>query len=73
VGVRGWGPAVWECGGGVQLCGSAGVGSSCVGVRGWWVVTINCHGIQVSITGGVEQMVLVQILNVSIFIFFLFL
>jgi len=59
----------------VQLTESAGAahgecGCSSRGVRGWWMLTINSHGIEISIARCVEEMVRVP--NPMLLFFFFF-
>jgi len=66
----------------VQLTESVGAAHgecrcSSLRVRGWWMLTIKSHGVEISITGGVEEMVrdpnpLPFFLSPSFFFLFLF-
>jgi len=36
---------------------AGGGGCSSLRVRGWWMLTVNSHGVEISIAGYVEEMV----------------
>ena len=55
------GAAHWEC------------GSSSRGVLGWWILTMNSHGVEISIAGCVEKIVYNSNLIPCLFFFSFFL